>query len=253
MDIQRLNQEEDALIRSFESHPVLSGLQRMNKADMRQLLLEEAVMSFQFPEFCDLTVIGLDKVKSDVRDSTLQDAAESAVKTVRSLYLEEVHPELHRRQLAEDLSQFGVDRSRVIETVLRGGSKATKRTRKGFGIFLRQKPDTSAEEYGMQLLAALRLGHEALVSVEYRKFLERMKELGFDEEKSVFYAPHRDHDEKRSALHEVSESPVTHSDYIVGAYQKFLFNETQIRAAVRISRGIVRVRSKFYDQFTPLG
>lgn len=249
MDIERLNREEDALMLSFESHPVLSGLQRMSKAEMQRILLEEAVMSFQFPEFCDLTVIGLDKVKSDVRDSGLQDAAEDAVKTVRSLYIEEVHPELHRRQLAEDLAQFGVDRSAVIETVLKGGSKATKRTRKSLGNFLRQKPGMSAEEYAVQLLAALRLGHEALVSVEYRKFLERMNELGFDERQSTFYVPHRDHDEKKSPLHKIPDQPITHSDHLGAAYQKFLCNEQQIQAAIDISTRVVGVRSKFYDQF----
>lgn len=237
--LEELDDLEDRRIARFRDHPVLARVGELGTADLHAVLLQRRFVSHQFTPAYDLVI------------DLLQD--EVALRIARGILREEYpdgsgHTPSHREDMKSDLVALGITPRQIAEA---RETAATRRTIADTFELIRdagQRPDAD-----LRLVAILRFWGEVLVAVEYDRLWERIGPLlTVDGENcSRFYYPHLLHDAKARPLATVSLLSTTHSDRLATRLRDLLARTPPTDAFDEVEDRVLRLKSRFYDQFTP--
>lgn len=240
-DLHELDEFEDALIKRFEDHPVLTNITRLPEEDFAEVLLQRRFVSLAFTPSYDLAI------------DLLRD--EEGLRIARIILREEYpddhghgHSPSHREDMTQDLYRLGVPREALV------ASRPTAATLRAITDTLGLIADAGGhEDADLRLLTVLRFWGEVLVSAEYGRLWERIGPVFTREggNRSRFYHPHLVHDAKTHSLATVSLLSGTHSDRLATRVTELLAREETTERFKEMEERTLLLKTGFYDQFLP--
>lgn len=241
IDLESLDTFEDDLIAKFKGHPLFAGLARLPEEDFAEVLLQRRFLSLAFTPAYDLVI---DLLEDD-----------EALRIARIILREEYPDETgctksHREETLDDLMRIGISRERIVNS---RPSRATITAITRTFTFI---ADAGRHEFSdTRLLTILRFWGEVLVSVEYGQLWSRLKDrlmTPTGKNLSTFYYPHFVHDAKGRPLAKPSPLAATHSDRLGARLKALLATDEERRCFRQTEKDIIRLKTRFYDQFAPM-
>jgi pyrroloquinoline quinone (PQQ) biosynthesis protein C len=214
---------ENKLIGTFRSHPLFQRLGTLTEVDFTSYLLQLAQLSLEFVRWQEIAKLGM---------------PEEAAEIVRYIVREEIPSQgpTHKDNLWHDLLTIGVSTAQLRSA---RPSSATKQTIKDlYGLV-----EFTEDDYTLRTLCGLRVAGELMVAETYRPLVaELQRRYGLGSERSEFYVPHFEHDQKGTT----SES---HADAFDQVLNSLIVDERTLLIAQHAAEAAMLVRYRFHDQF----
>ena len=234
---EKLERQEEKYIARFGEHPVLAGLGDMRNTDLEQMLLQRSVFSLEYFEPFYNTAI---------RAVVNEEGKKIARGIVTEEYRGEENPN-HREDAVTDLKLIGIDEGIILTTEMTDCTKIALALLRQLVTFT-DKDSKNRKLYDVRALTALRFGGEVMAGEEYALLCpELQRRYDLTPEKSVFYWPHRGHDQKKKKFGEKGSS---HADRFGEILVEIIDSPEALEVAMRTIKDSFVARTRFYDQFS---